>query len=42
MFVVLARGRAAPELEGRPGVQELSAPGDAERVFVVRRELKKD
>jgi 20S proteasome subunit beta 6 len=42
IFVVLAQGRAAPELEHAPGVQELSATPGGERVFIVRRELKKD
>jgi 20S proteasome subunit beta 6 len=44
MFVVLAQGRPATEVENVPGAQELStAPaGEGERVFVLRRELKKD
>jgi 20S proteasome subunit beta 6 len=42
MFIVLAQGRPAPELERAPGVQELSATPNGERVFVLRRELKKD
>jgi len=42
MFVVLAQGRSAADLETKPGVQELSATPGGERVFVLRRELKKD
>jgi 20S proteasome subunit beta 6 len=43
MYVVLARGRGTRGLEGIAGIQEVSTTGaDGERVFVVRRELKKD
>ena len=43
MYVVLARGRNLQGLEGVKDMQELSAMGDGgERVFVVRRELKRD
>ena len=42
IFVVLAKGRSLAGLEGVKGMQELSATDDGERVFVVRRELKKD
>jgi 20S proteasome subunit beta 6 len=42
MYVVLAKGRGLHGLEGVRGVQELTATDDGQRVFVVRRELKKD
>lgn len=42
IYVVLAKGRDARELEGLVGVQEETKIGDGERIFVVRRELKKD
>jgi len=43
MYVVLARGRGTQGLEGIAGIQEIStSSSDAERVFVVRRDLKKD
>lgn len=42
MYVVLAKGRSLQGLEGIRGVQELTSTDDGERVFVVRRELKKD
>ncbi|KAF9235654.1 nucleophile aminohydrolase [Melanogaster broomeanus] len=42
MYIVLAKGRGLHDLEGIMGVQELTATEDGERVFVVRRELKKD
>lgn len=43
MYVVLARGRSLQGLEGVTGMQEVSTQGDGgERVFVVRRDLKKD
>ncbi|KAF8585019.1 N-terminal nucleophile aminohydrolase [Ramaria rubella] len=43
MYIVLARGRNLQGLEGVKGVQELSTLGDGgERVFVLRKDLKKD
>ncbi|KAF8531974.1 nucleophile aminohydrolase [Gautieria morchelliformis] len=43
IYVVLARGRSLQGLEGVKGMEELSAlGGGGERVFVVRRELKRD
>lgn len=42
MYVCLAKGRSAAGLEGVPGIQEVSATDDGQRVFVIRRELKKD
>jgi len=43
MYVVLARGRGTQGLEGIAGIQEISTSStDSERVFVVRRDLKKD
>ena len=43
IFVVLARGRNLQGLEGVKGMEELSTMGDGgERLFVVRRELKRD
>jgi 20S proteasome subunit beta 6 len=42
MYVVLAKGRTLQGLEGIKGMQELTTTDDGERVFVVRRELKKD
>jgi len=42
IYVVLAKGRDARELEGLVGVHEETKIGDGERIFVVRRELKKD
>lgn len=46
IFVVLAAGRGPSGLESLPHVQEIT-PGaltsiDGERIFVIRRELKKD
>lgn len=40
--MVLAKGRSAQGLEGVRGIQELTANGDGDRVFIIRRELKKD
>ena len=42
MYVVLAKGRTTQGLDGLRGIQEVSATSDGERVFLVRRELKKD
>ncbi|TFY66000.1 hypothetical protein EVG20_g5089 [Dentipellis fragilis] len=42
MYIVLAKGRNTQGMESLHGVQELSSKLDGERVFVVRRELKKD
>lgn len=42
MFIVLSRGRPTQGLETVPGIQELTLEPGTERVFVLRRELKKD
>lgn len=42
MFVILAKGRSAQGLQGIAGVQEVTTNPDGDRVFVIRRELKKD
>jgi len=42
MYVVLAKGSTEQGLEGVMGVEEVTKTMDGERVFVVRRELKKD
>ncbi|KAF9464195.1 nucleophile aminohydrolase [Collybia nuda] len=43
MYVVLAKGSASVQGLGNiRGIQELTATDDGERVFVIRRELKKD
>lgn len=42
MFVVLAKGRTLQGLDAIRGMQELTTTDDGERVFIIRRELKKD
>jgi len=42
MYVVLARGSPLQGLENVPNVQEMTTTPDGERVFIIRRELKKD
>ncbi|KAI0070388.1 proteasome subunit [Panus rudis PR-1116 ss-1] len=42
IYVVLAKGRGAHGLESFRGIQELTTTSDGDRVFVIRRELKKD
>jgi 20S proteasome subunit beta 6 len=42
MYIVLAKGRTLQGLESVPGLQELTGTDEGERVFVVRRDLKKD
>jgi len=45
IYVIVARGRSLSELSGIPGIQEMTgspSAADGERVFVIRRELKKD
>jgi 20S proteasome subunit beta 6 len=42
IFIVLAKGRPMQGLEGVRGMQEVTATNDGERVFIIRRELKKD
>jgi hypothetical protein len=42
MYVVLAKGADPRLVHGVQGIQELTSVEDAERVFVIRRELKKD
>ncbi|KAK7450651.1 Proteasome subunit beta type-6 [Stygiomarasmius scandens] len=40
--IVLAKGSSVQGLEKVPGAQEITATGDGERVFIVRRNLRKD
>lgn len=40
--MVVAKGRPTQALEGVRGVQELTTSSDGDRVFVIRRDLKKD
>lgn len=42
MFIVLAKGRSLQGLEGARNVQEVSSRAGGERVFILRKELKKD
>ncbi|KAI6101936.1 nucleophile aminohydrolase [Pisolithus sp. B1] len=42
IYIILAQGRSLQGLEGVKGVQELTISEDSERIFVIRRELKKD
>lgn len=42
MYIVLAKDRSLQGLEGVKGVKELTTNSEGERVFVIRRELKKD
>ncbi|KAJ3486727.1 hypothetical protein NLI96_g4014 [Meripilus lineatus] len=42
MYVVLAKGRSPQGLESIAGIQEVTTKSDSDRVFVIRRELKKD
>lgn len=42
MYIVLAKDRGVQGMEGIRGVQELSVTDEGERIFVVRRDLKKD
>lgn len=42
MYIILARGRGLQGLDSIRGAQELTVGEDDERIFVVRRELKKD
>ncbi|THU98601.1 20S proteasome subunit [Dendrothele bispora CBS 962.96] len=42
MYVVLARGSQLQGLENVPNVQEMTTTSDGERIFIIRRELKKD
>lgn len=42
MYVVLAKGFPVQTLEGVAGIQEMTATNDGERVFVIRRNLKRD
>lgn len=42
IYVILASGRAPGELSNVAGLSEVTAESSAERLFVVRRELKKD
>ena len=42
IYVVVAKGRSPQGLESMRGVQEMSTRPDGDRVFVIRRELKKD
>ncbi|PCH40487.1 N-terminal nucleophile aminohydrolase [Wolfiporia cocos MD-104 SS10] len=42
MYVVLAKGRSTQELASIRGAQELTPKEGGDRIFVIRRELKKD
>ncbi|KAH9919318.1 proteasome subunit [Fomitopsis serialis] len=42
IYVVLAKGRSTQELASIGGLQELSARAEGDRMFVIRRDLKKD
>jgi len=42
MYIVLAKGRSMQGMDVLRGAQELSTKADGERMFVIRRELKKD
>lgn len=42
MYVVLAKGRSTQELVNVPGAQELTTRADGDRMFIIRRDLKKD
>ena len=42
MYIVLARGRSLQSMGMSIDAQEVSARPDGERVFIVRRDLKKD
>jgi len=43
IYVIVARGRSLTEFSGIQGIQEVTgSPAAEERVFVIRRELKKD
>lgn len=42
IYVVLAKGSPLSGLESIQGVQEMTATRDGERVFIVRRNLKRD
>ncbi|TFY62067.1 hypothetical protein EVJ58_g4115 [Rhodofomes roseus] len=42
IYVVLAKGRSTQELASIGGLQELSTRAEGDRMFVIRRDLKKD
>jgi 20S proteasome subunit beta 6 len=42
MYVVLAKGSALHGLETMQGITEMTTTDDGERVFVIRRNLKRD
>ena len=42
IYIVVAKGRSPQGLEGIRGVQELSTQPNGDRMFILRRELKKD
>lgn len=42
IYVVLSKGRPLHGLEGLRGMEEVTTTNDGERVFVIRRDLKKD
>jgi 20S proteasome subunit beta 6 len=42
MYIVLAKGRTLPETVTGLLPEELASRGDGERVFVLKRDLKKD
>ncbi|CCL99528.1 uncharacterized protein FIBRA_01546 [Fibroporia radiculosa] len=42
IYVVLAKGRSTEDLASIRGLQELSAKDEGDRMFIIRRDLKKD
>jgi 20S proteasome subunit beta 6 len=42
IFIALAKGRTLQGMESIRGLQELTVTEDGERLFVMRRDLKKD
>jgi hypothetical protein len=42
MYIVLAKGRTLPDAVTSLVPEELPSAGDGERVFVLKRDLKKD
>jgi hypothetical protein len=42
MYIVLAGGRTLPEAVTNLMPEELSSAGEGERIFVLKRDLKKD
>ena len=42
MYIVLAAGRSPDGLNGIPDLQEISSTDDGEKIYVLRKDLKKD